>query len=255
MARKRMISPTIWEDPSFNRLSIGARLLFIGMISNADDEGYIRGDIGSLKRLIFGFDETLGELSGWIKELGNLRNIHFYKVDDEQYAHLTKWEEYQKQRDDRIQPSAYPPCAICQTSVRQVPDKSGQVSAKDSGKSVGSKDSESEASTPSEEAKRLFGSPDQIISYLINRGMSEPIAQKEAEKFIRHWTEPNKSGTKVRWQLEKTFEIRRRLNKWQENAEKWNTGPKGENENLKAHELQTKAEREKLERMRTGARD
>ena len=39
MARKRMIDPNIWQSEDFNSLSLMGRLLFIGMFSNADDEG------------------------------------------------------------------------------------------------------------------------------------------------------------------------------------------------------------------------
>lgn len=109
-----MISPSMWEDPSFNKLTIGARLLFIGMISSADDEGYLRGDLGSLKRLIFGFDEKISEeLSNWIKELKSFKNVHFFETDDEVYAHLLNWDKYQKQQVDRISPTIYPKCPTC----------------------------------------------------------------------------------------------------------------------------------------------
>lgn len=117
-----MIDPRIWEDPSFNRLSVQARLLFVGIISNADDEGYIRGDVGSLKRLIFGFDTfDPPEIQGWLEEVKNLKNVHFYEVSGEIYAHMLNWDKYQKQQKDRIQASAYPKCSICYASATQVP--------------------------------------------------------------------------------------------------------------------------------------
>ena len=43
MARKRMIDPNIWDSEDFSKLSILGRLLFIGMFSNADDEGRGKG--------------------------------------------------------------------------------------------------------------------------------------------------------------------------------------------------------------------
>jgi uncharacterized protein (DUF427 family) len=36
----------------------------------------------------------------------------------------------------------------------------------------------------------------------------------EVLKFTNYWTELNKSGTKQRWELEKTFEVNRRLMTW-----------------------------------------
>lgn len=118
MARKRMISPTIWEDPTFNKLTRDARLVFIGCISNADDDGYLRGDFGSLKRLIFGFEED--GLSSWYDEIKKYKNLHFFDKDGETYVHLLNWDKYQLQRDDRKQPSIYPKCDRCRADVRQV---------------------------------------------------------------------------------------------------------------------------------------
>lgn len=114
-----MISPNIWEDPSFNKLSRDARLAFVGCISNADDDGYLRGDVGSLKRLIFGFDAAEEE-KNWYDELQKYKNLHFYEVDGEVYAHLLNWDKYQTQRDDRKQPSIYPKCVKCQADDGQV---------------------------------------------------------------------------------------------------------------------------------------
>ena len=39
MARKRMISPSMWESLSFSELSDFAKLVFVSLISHADDEG------------------------------------------------------------------------------------------------------------------------------------------------------------------------------------------------------------------------
>lgn len=135
MARKRMISPIIWEDPTFNSLSIPGRLAFVGMISNADDDGYLRGDYGSLKRLIYGFDEKAGK--DWYQELQTYRNLHFFEVNGESFVHLLNWDKYQTQREDRRQPSVYPLCVVCQADVRQVPAEVSKLSKDKLSKEVG----------------------------------------------------------------------------------------------------------------------
>jgi len=43
------------------------------------------------------------------------------------------------------------------------------------------------------------------------------------EAFISYWTEPNRSKTKLRYELQKTFEVKRRLNTWVDNNKKFNT--------------------------------
>ena len=150
MARKRMISPTIWEDPAFNTLTITARLAFVGMISNADDDGYLRGDQRSLKRLVFGFDETLDDVM-WYEALKKYKNVHFYENKGEIFCHLLNWDKYQAQRDDRRQPSTYPQCSICQAD-------DGQVTAKVSKLSKGSKQV-SKGYEKFQEAKKTIGKP------------------------------------------------------------------------------------------------
>ena len=37
-------------------------------------------------------------------------------------------------------------------------------------------------------------------------------------EFIDYWTEPNKSGTKMKFELEKTWSLSRRLKKWKRNG-------------------------------------
>lgn len=133
MARKRMINPTIWDDPNFVSMTISARLLFIGLFSNADDEGRIRGNPAYLKKTIFGYDNTS------IKQVEKLRNevvakmksVVLYIIGDEEYIELKKWNDHQKQREDRIQKSDLPSSRsgqvvdivsdTCQTDDRQLP--------------------------------------------------------------------------------------------------------------------------------------
>lgn len=143
-----MITPTLWGDPSFNRLSHSARLLTIGMISHADDEGRERGDIGSLRRMVFGFDDVLPEgvtmkfLIGEIREQMG-RTIHFYEVNNEEYYHFTNWDRYQKQQKDRIQASEYPKCSKCVAPAKQmlteVKLSKGKISKDNISRSVGAK--------------------------------------------------------------------------------------------------------------------
>lgn len=46
------------------------------------------------------------------------------------------------------------------------------------------------------------------------------------KEFFDYWSEPNRSGTKMRWELEKTFDVGRRLARWANNSRNYgnNTG-------------------------------
>ena len=86
------------------------------------------------------------------------------------------------------------------------------------------------APTPREEFLEFLKSPEAQIQKLIAaRGQAyEPFIRKEVEAFIGHWTERTASGKKQRWEMEKTFELSRRLATWFRNADKW-----GKSDNLK----------------------
>jgi len=66
--------------------------------------------------------------------------------------------------------------------------------------------------TESENGKR-------VASFLLSLTVKYPNAPKgliwgEVQKFERYWTEQNGTGTRERWQMEKTFQIDRRLVTW-----------------------------------------
>lgn len=50
----------------------------------------------------------------------------------------------------------------------------------------------------------------------VNRMIAFPFEMRQ--EFILYWTEPNKPGTKMRWELEKTWDLNRRLLRWQRNG-------------------------------------
>lgn len=86
--------------------------------------------------------------------------------------------------------------------------------------------SELALATPKNLAKTFFGdqtTQDKVMGYFIAKGLPEPALRQEFAKFVAYWTEPNSTGTKQRWQMQKTFEIRRRLVTWVQNASKFSS--------------------------------
>jgi len=70
------------------------------------------------------------------------------------------------------------------------------------------------------------------LDVVTNKFLMEVSAFKELysvemlEAFIDYWTEPNKSKTKLRYELQKTFDIARRLKTWNKNESKFNKSHK-----------------------------
>ena len=76
-------------------------------------------------------------------------------------------------------------------------------------------DSNQQADSPSKVANSFLNDVNSKYRelFLEKLGNSEEV-KNEMLKFISYWTEPNNSGSKQRWQTEKTFEIGRRLSTW-----------------------------------------
>lgn len=63
---------------------------------------------------------------------------------------------------------------------------------------------------------------DFINSLKIKYNLTDQDIKKELEFFYLYWSEKNKSWKKEKWELEKTFEIRKRFYKWLDNSKKRN---------------------------------
>ena len=96
MARKRMISPSFWSDEKVGQCSINERMLFMGLISNADDEGYGRANPKLLKSLIFPYDDLrASDLEKWLSHLGGLNMVVLYTFQEQTYYYLPNFHKHQ----------------------------------------------------------------------------------------------------------------------------------------------------------------
>lgn len=81
--------------------------------------------------------------------------------------------------------------------------------------------------TPAQIAKDFFLGGEYYDKYLLEYARIAPVdfIQQEFKKFVLYWTELNKTGTKQRWEHEKTFEVKKRLLTWLNKANDFkNTG-------------------------------
>lgn len=98
MARKRFLSPDIWSDAFFVKLSPQERLLFIGMITLADDEGRLRASAPYLKGQIFSKDDFSDKRVEALRDsiARRNRNVKLYRVQGMEYIAFLNWYTYQK---------------------------------------------------------------------------------------------------------------------------------------------------------------
>ena len=114
-----MIKPEFWEDEKVGQLSLGARLLFVGMWNYADDEGLLRYNPVYLKSCLFRYDKTSPKtISKYMKELADLGLVFPYKggVGKQDLAYIVNFRKHQV--INRPQPSKLPPPSLQNRDVR-----------------------------------------------------------------------------------------------------------------------------------------
>lgn len=85
---------------------------------------------------------------------------------------------------------------------------------------AGEEETEEIEETPREYAKRFFDLTTRARVELVDElTAANPAIDREAliaevKKFFAYWTEPNGAGTKQKWQLQQTFDVKRRLYTW-----------------------------------------
>lgn len=104
-----MIDPTIWADEDYGTLTYGAMVMFIGIISNADDEGRLPGNALYLSSSIFPYKGLTSDEAITLRDeiLSKMKSLKLYKVEDKEYLQLMNWEGYQS--INRPSKSKYPP--------------------------------------------------------------------------------------------------------------------------------------------------
>lgn len=109
MARKRMLSPEIWESESFSSLSDFQKIVFIGLISLADDEGRGKANPSFIKSTLFPYDENrrVAEVKSALSQIARCTSTQFYNVNGSEYYFLTSWKKWQK--IDKPSKSKLPP--------------------------------------------------------------------------------------------------------------------------------------------------
>ena len=104
-----MIDPNIWQSQDFASLSTLAKIVFIGIFSNADDYGYGQAKAAYIKSILFPYDEDLrvSDVDKTLSEIASKMSVVFYSHDGKEYYSLINWSKWQ--RVDKPQPSKIPP--------------------------------------------------------------------------------------------------------------------------------------------------
>lgn len=107
-ARIRTIKPELWQDERIGDLSRDARLLFVGLVTMADDEGRLRALPAGILGHVFPYDQDAPKkLDGWLSEVEATGMIVGYQNGGRPYMAFRNWARHQK--INRASDSVLPP--------------------------------------------------------------------------------------------------------------------------------------------------
>lgn len=98
MPRIRTIKPSIWSDDTFADLSHEARLLLLGLISMADDDGRFVASPAAVAGYIYPHDEVApSSVKRWLAEIEKKAPniVTLYGLDGRRYGAFRKWRSHQ----------------------------------------------------------------------------------------------------------------------------------------------------------------
>jgi hypothetical protein len=97
-ARIRTIKPEMLEDEKLGRLSRDARLLFVALITMADDDGRMRASGAYIRGQRYPYDEdvTPSMVDRWLGELAAGGIVQVYDTSGQRYAQIVNWTRHQK---------------------------------------------------------------------------------------------------------------------------------------------------------------
>lgn len=95
--RIRTLKPEIWEDEAVGRLGAWERLLYIGLITMADDEGRLRALPSAIAGHVFPYDDLgPGKILKWLDAIGTANLVQRYTHAGVDYVQIKGWSSHQK---------------------------------------------------------------------------------------------------------------------------------------------------------------
>ena len=213
MAKSRMINTSFWSDPFIQDLNNNEKLLYLYFLTN--ERTSICG-IYEITERTMAFDTGI-ELKKIKQTVDTL--VHAGKIKrHKNWIYLLNFSKHQKSNPSVEQG--------IKRAIKELPEGIFDKLSTDSPqhgllKPELKPELKDRESTPAQKMRTFINSiREKDIKYknllrnLQEKGISEAIGIVELDKFIDYWTEKNKSGTKERWEMEKTFEVERRLITW-----------------------------------------
>lgn len=112
MPRIRTMKPDFWSSPDVKPLSRDARLLFLGLISYADDDGRFLAGLNPIIGYVYPNDDdvTPAKARRWLHELTSQGVAVLYDLDGVEYGCIPTWHSHQVINRYTASKLPEPPC-------------------------------------------------------------------------------------------------------------------------------------------------
>jgi hypothetical protein len=220
MAQRRMFSLKVVDTDAFMDMPSSSQLLYFHLAMRGDDDGFVANPkkilrmIGAneddykvliAKKFVIQFDSGVCVIKHWrihnylqndrYSSTQYVKELEFLKIDEKtkKYSLILNKKEECIQNDYKM---------YTELNLTKLNLTKPNIDRED---------------TPFKITSKFFNSleeQERVIQELILKCYEPTITKQEIVKFISYWTEPNKSGSKQRWEMEETFEISRRLATW-----------------------------------------
>lgn len=206
MARIRALKPEAPSHATLGRVSRDARLLFVWLLTEADDDGRFVAAPKKLAGNLFPHDEDVSgaEITRWMTELTREGLVRLYESGGGRFGLIVSW--FQHQKPSHPAPSRLPEPPTCETE--NLPTSSGETQEESRSNSGGSPPSSSTSSSGSSSGTTFV--EDRPSG---SRPAASPrIPQSEIRLVFEHWQAvfgkpkaqlDKKREARIRWALER----------------------------------------------------
>lgn len=206
MARIRSVHPGLFTDEAFVSCSPMARLLLIGLWTEADDQGVFEWKPLTLKMRLLPADNA--DAAELLDEVATNGIVQRFEVDGKAYGAIRNFRKYQRpKKPNEVHP--LPPefrtyVGLMDQSSEPVPHQSPTKGEKSPQmEDGGGRMKEKNPPTPLSRGERLpadWTLPDDWLAWAKGEGLNEATIRGEADRFRDYWrAQPGVKGRKLDW--------------------------------------------------------
>lgn len=204
---KRFIDTKMWDKAWYRRLSPKCKLIWIYLLTRCDHAGIWDADWEAMNFFI-GESVAYEDLPDTIKE-------KMFSIKEGDQYFLPSFISFQY---GVLRENSKPHMSV----IKRLSEKNLLNSLESVHRTIKDKDKDIEKGKSKELREAEFSKNSFFIASKI-----EDVKERTVDSFIDYWTESNTNGTKMKFEMEKTFDINRRLKKWISNDKDWNIQKKG----------------------------